>query len=628
PPAGISGFPSSPSTGLSARYIFTNLPGTTTIKTFDPNNASTLMAYLDQPTVDKAKVLINTIRGRKDAGEGDVHGSTSTCDYTPDGIPDINGCGEMSKKLWAIEHSTPALMTDSKLVTPADEGSTGTGGKRDMVIFAGADDGMLHAFHAGSWDTGTNHYDLGTGEEIWAYIPGSLLSSLQDQPFEPDPLDYSTFEPAVSVDGSPALGDFLVKNTGQCSDATVDYCWRTYLVGTAEVRTSSHSSLPNGAGTIFALDVTNPYSPSLLWEGHYADTSDSQCQGTEKNCNMGASKGVAIGSVFIGDELKSLVFLVSNWIEKKKPSNWNFDCTANPDDTECVEGISAYALDLLTGDVYWETRLPYTGDAVNVTDVPAIPALMDVDDNGTFDYLVFGDMQGRIWALNTVNGKSLAGQTSSGLEKPVFEVPDVTCSGDSCTAGSTPQGAKEPIGAPVSVSNNLVFFGTGGTDFASNTRSYHIFGLRIVSTPISGNYAVIHKVQDTSTDSLKPFIYETEPGEKVWTKPLVLGNNYLLIASEKEYHTRAANPDVSQLKSEGRIGLLSLKTTETTILKNEEGAEWTEGGFVGGFDADSNHAYTISLRGTVYSIGGSTAASFTPAADRDNPFDILWWRKL
>jgi len=650
PDAGASMFPSGPSKTLSNRYIFTNLPGLTTTVNFDPNHASTLMTYLGEPTADDAKVLINTVRGRKDASKADAHGSS--CDYTPDGIPDINGCGEDTKKLWAIEHSTPALMTDSRLVAPADEGSTTTDGHRDMVIFAGADDGMLHAFHAGSWNSASGIYDNGTGSEIWAFIPGSLLSSLKDQPFHPDPTDYTTFEPAVSVDGSPALGDFLVKNDGTNCSISTEYCWRTYLVGTADVRNSASSTVPNGAGILFALDVTNPYTPNVLWEGHYADKTATKCEGDQKNCNMGQSKGTAIGSVFVGDKLKTLVFLTSNWIEKKKPSNWNYDCTANPTDPACVAGVSAYAIELVckdnsgndcSGNVVWETRLPYTGDAVNITDVPAIPALMDIDDNGTVDYVVFGDMQGRLWALNAVTGKSIAGQDNSGLEKPVFEVPDVTCDANGCTAGTTPQGAQEPIGAAVSTSSNLVVFGTGGTDFASNTKKYHVFGVRILTSPVNGKYAIIYEAVDPGTNNPRQFIYETDPGEKIWSKPVIFSKSRVMVVSAKDFYSRKKKTDVSQLQSTGRIGLLNLKTAESTVLQGSGGTEWAEGGFVGGIDADSNHAYVISLRSGskggaatggnapfegIYEIGSTTAASFAPNPNRDNPFDVLWWRKL
>jgi len=627
PEAGTSGFPSSPDKNLSVRYIFTNEPSTTTKVVFEPSdtNASTLQSYLGATTLNDAKVLINTVRGRVKASTSDVYGSTSDCNnVTPDGNIDLFGCGEDSKRLWAIEHSTPALMTDSTLVDPADEGSSSTNGHRDQIVFVGADDGMLHAFHAGSYDTTQKAYlcnpaspasatNCGTGKEIWAYIPGSLLASLQDQPFNPNPTDYSTFEPAVSVDGSPVLGDLLV-NVGTASSPV--YEWRTYLIGSAEIRNSSHASVPNGAGILFALDVSNPYSPEILWEGTYADTTATKCEGTDKNCNMGRVKGAAIGSVFMGDELEPVVFVTSNWIDKKNPADPSQDCST--DRTNCVYGVSAYAIDIFSGDVIWQTELPYTGDAVNHQETPAIPALMDIDGNGTMDYVVFGDMQGRVWALSVLNGKSIKGQDSDGFEQPIFEVPEVTDvdNNGNFTVGSTLMGDKEPIGAGVAVKGNYIVFGTGGTDYASNLRKYHLFIIRLLS---SGDVTV-------------EYVFEGVTGEKIWAPPLITDDFQIFLATARDYYTRELNPDVSQLKSVGRLITIDIKAKKATVLQIGGKTE-IEGGVVGGFDAESGHAYAFKLRPSSNTGGPSfgiidIGTEFTPNTSTKNPFRVLWWRKL
>ncbi len=57
-------------------------------------------------------------------------------------------------------------------------------GETDSVIFAGANDGMLHAF------------DDDTGEELWAFIPPSLLPNLKN-------LNGDTIE--FFVDGAPKV---------------------------------------------------------------------------------------------------------------------------------------------------------------------------------------------------------------------------------------------------------------------------------------------------------------------------------------------------------------------------------------------------------------------------------------
>src|SRR5258706_11134629 len=49
---------------------------------------------------------------------------------------------------------------------------------RQELILVGANDGMLHAFQAGS-ATGDGGFDEGTGVEVWAFIPPDLLPKLQ-----------------------------------------------------------------------------------------------------------------------------------------------------------------------------------------------------------------------------------------------------------------------------------------------------------------------------------------------------------------------------------------------------------------------------------------------------------------
>ncbi len=104
-------------------------------------------------------------------------------------------------------------------------------------VFAGANDGMLHAFDA------TN------GAEAFTYIPGRVLTKVGALA---DP-DYTH--------------QFFVDGGITVSDAFIDGQWRTMLVGT----------LGAGGRGVFALDVTNPASfgtPNVRWE--FTDEDDSR----------------------------------------------------------------------------------------------------------------------------------------------------------------------------------------------------------------------------------------------------------------------------------------------------------------------------------------------------------------
>jgi len=104
---------------------------------------------------------------------------------------------------------------------------------RTSMVYAGGNDGMLHAFNADN------------GQEAWAYIPSMLLPDLHKLADK----DYAS-KHQFYVDNSPEVGDICP--TATCTGAQ----WKTILVG----------GLNRGGKGYYALDITNPASPQLLWE--------------------------------------------------------------------------------------------------------------------------------------------------------------------------------------------------------------------------------------------------------------------------------------------------------------------------------------------------------------------------
>lgn len=99
---------------------------------------------------------------------------------------------------------------------------------RTAVVLAAANDGMLHAF------------DRATGSEQWAFIPSFVMPKMYKLADDSYKDNHSYF-----VDGSPQMGDIFVGGA-----------WKTIVVG----------GLGAGGRGFYALDVTNPVAPQLLWE--------------------------------------------------------------------------------------------------------------------------------------------------------------------------------------------------------------------------------------------------------------------------------------------------------------------------------------------------------------------------
>ncbi|MBP8646089.1 MAG: hypothetical protein KBH99_08220, partial [Syntrophobacteraceae bacterium] len=152
---------------------------------------------------------------------------------------------------------------------------------RKKVVYVGANDGMLHAMVAGTWwsdpgpntdsdgDGATNEshwlYDPNAansecdgqnctgktyiGKELWAYIPSNLLSELKELA-RPTYGTQNGCPHRSMVDLSPQAWEVYIDPDGNGRR------WRTVLVGGER----------DGGDTLFAIDVTDPDQPKVLWE--------------------------------------------------------------------------------------------------------------------------------------------------------------------------------------------------------------------------------------------------------------------------------------------------------------------------------------------------------------------------
>jgi type IV pilus assembly protein PilY1 len=312
------------------RKIKTTVDGSTLID-LSIGNEPTLRGYLQAANATEGENIINYTNGYDIAGyrprtvQVDWNNDAGTGD--PDG--DVNDADENAKvwKLGDVIQSTPRLASLFQLnfydqlysdstyaefignASPVDYRSRG-------LVFTGANDGMLHAFRLGKLEVdwvGQGTFEkarlsidpVGTtnGEEVWAYIPRSVLPYLK---FMGD----NTYCHLYSVDLSPYIFDASICAPGDCAgnywtQAKTVNSWRTILIGgmrfgggcrtsdtvCADVSGDGAEDCVNtpgvdinldgsvsgvaetslGMSTYFALDITNTLQdptqdPQLLWE--------------------------------------------------------------------------------------------------------------------------------------------------------------------------------------------------------------------------------------------------------------------------------------------------------------------------------------------------------------------------
>ncbi|MGB9720264.1 MAG: pilus assembly protein [bacterium] len=156
---------------------------------------------------------------------------------------------------------------------------------RRLVIYTGANDGMLHAFNSGLYTRLGNPFEIAEinplgkilGQELWAYIPFNLLPHLKW-------LKDTTYCHVYYVDLKPYPTDARIFT----SDADHPEGWGTILV--AGMRQGGYA-ITVGSNTYRSsyscIDITNPESsnyPRLLWEFTRSDLGLTFCVPTLVKC--------------------------------------------------------------------------------------------------------------------------------------------------------------------------------------------------------------------------------------------------------------------------------------------------------------------------------------------------------
>ena len=281
------------------------------------------------------------------------------------GYDGYDGSGNPMKRDWilgAFIHSRPLILhyTDRS------------------VIYAGANDGMLHAFDADS------------GQELWAFIPPDLLPKLKN-------LTGNSIE--FFVDGSPKA---YIGSDGK------------KFIFCGERRGGNH---------YFALEVTDPAAPKWMWEIH---------PGLPDYAEMGQTwSSPLLGRIQSGSGDKTVIFIGGGF----DPNQDNLPVTAND-----ARGRAIYAVDILTGGRIWKYSV--AENAEMKYSIPGDITRVDTDGNGKIDRLYVGDMGGQMWRFEIKDpspanwsGKRLFDANvpapSAGVDRrKIFYPPDVSLEKD------------------------------------------------------------------------------------------------------------------------------------------------------------------------------------------------------
>lgn len=250
------------------------------------------------------------------------------------------------------------------------------------TVYMGTNDGMMHAF-AGD-----------TGVERWAYVPSMVVPNLwklADTSYANNHTNY--------VNGSPITSDICSANCGNAATAV----WKTILV----------AGLNGGGRGYYALDITDPATPALLWE-----FKPNAPIGRPQDPDLGYSFGRAI-------------------ITRKTDGTWvvlvtsgynNGTVSSNPlvNNSPVGNGIGyLYVLNAATGAIISKISTG-VGSAATPSGLAKIAGWNNEPAGNAAGYVYGGDLLGNVWRFDINTGAVLKFATlldDLNIAQPVMTTP-------------------------------------------------------------------------------------------------------------------------------------------------------------------------------------------------------------
>ncbi len=236
----------------------------------------------------------------------------------------------------------------------------------DVKVFYGANDGMLRAINADSADS--------EGSELWSFVAPERWSMLDRIKTNTGLISFPTF-------------------TGTPKDYFFDGPIGHYTSGTT---TWIFPTMRRGGRTLYAFNVNNPASPTLMWRRGCTDNLSPLGSTAPVDTNCSTDWG-AIGQTW--SEPKAA--LVAGYVDGASPPQskpvlimgGGYDTCEDVDPAVCAstKGNRVFVIDAQTGDML----KALTTDRA----VPADVTLVDVDFNGTAELAYAVDTGGNIYRI-------------------------------------------------------------------------------------------------------------------------------------------------------------------------------------------------------------------------------------
>jgi len=326
-------------------------------------------------------------------------------DNVVDSTDDADLAGVRSGIHGDVLHSRPAVINYNRY-----------GNDDDVYAFYGGNDGVFRGVKGGfsSSETGVN-----PGDERWGFIPKEFFGKLQ-RLREQTPLISSTNPKGYFWDGSTGVYTKDGNNDGMFSNTAVD---KVYL----------YPAVRRGGSFQYALDVTVPHTPKLLWRKDSSDTGWGELGqkwsepkvtrslaslGNVNNPDnvilmFGAGYDNAVDDInpclldrFTQDNVRQVPLAGASVTYTSAGSCTITGATGSSTTVSRTKGRGIMVVDAFNGNVVWQAGAAPAGATHNLT-VPgmtcAIPSdvtILDRNRDGIGDRGYVGDTCGNVWRID------------------------------------------------------------------------------------------------------------------------------------------------------------------------------------------------------------------------------------
>ena len=470
---------------------------------------------------------------------------------------------------------------------------------RRKIVAVASDDGQVHFFDAGIYQSSNQKYDDGTGNELFAFMPRLALPIIRD-----------LAEQGVHIfgpDSTPRVQDVFIDPSHNGTPVATDRQWRTVAFGGFREggKKMGGGWISNFTSGYYALDITQPDTvdptthvpstaqtpncltlgntavtvpngcgpvpfPALLWE--FTDSLNGSQLDEDRNGrpDLGQTWSIpTIGRIHVKNASNQVI---DKWVaifgggldadNKSTPANGS--------------GTYIYIVDVETGLVIYKRAV--TGA------VPADPAVVDVNNDGVLDTIYVATTAGFVYKIDMSNPVQLQNVTIAANQAlPNFATSQTVQRITDSTWN--PVAIFDTGGKPIYYGVNALFisalngyalaFGTGDREnlwFMDGTegRFYLIVDQGFASAQTESQYTQITPSGSTTTNDLvsgptappglnRGWYIRLRTDERVITK--AFGLSGLVVFSS--YRPNATTPDAN-----GLCGRTGSSYVYTLYLKN------------------------------------------------------------